>query len=153
MSFAELSTPFCINELSGASVTVTESEYARQESWFSFVFLGEPYLWARLDRKPTKQADKRFKKYQYSHKTCKGIIFAETSIAQVYVDSDAVFAYRSQFPFCSLPLGFTWNVGEDFRTVPESWIPARRVQYESGHPVPDEHGHIPGKQPHRSRQD
>ncbi|KAK3564116.1 hypothetical protein QTP86_007617 [Hemibagrus guttatus] len=73
--------------------------------------MGEAYLWARLDRKPTKQADKRFKKYQYSQKTCKG---------------------------------FTWNVEEDFRTVPESWIPARRVQYESGHPVPDEHGHIPG---------
>lgn len=38
-------------------------------------FEGEPYLWARLDRKPTKQADKRFKKYQYSQKTCKGILF------------------------------------------------------------------------------
>lgn len=36
---------------------------------------GEVYLWARLDRKPTKQADKRFKKYQYSQKTCKGIYF------------------------------------------------------------------------------
>ncbi|XP_060784408.1 RNA ligase 1 isoform X2 [Neoarius graeffei] len=75
------------------------------------LYRGEPYLWARLDRKPTKQADKRFKKYQHTQKTCKG---------------------------------FTWNVEEDFRTVPESWIPARRVQYESGHPVPDEHGHIPG---------
>ncbi|KAF5897956.1 hypothetical protein DAT39_012319 [Clarias magur] len=74
-------------------------------------YRGEVYLWARLDRKPTKQADKRFKKYQYCQKTCKG---------------------------------FTWNVEEDFRSVPESWIPARRVQYESGHPVPDEHGHIPG---------
>lgn len=38
-----------------------------------FFFEGEPYLWARLDRKPTKQADKKFKKYQFSQKTCKGI--------------------------------------------------------------------------------
>ncbi|XP_051545921.1 uncharacterized protein C12orf29 homolog isoform X2 [Myxocyprinus asiaticus] len=74
-------------------------------------YRGEPYLWARLDRKPTKQADKRFKKYQYSQKTCKG---------------------------------FVWNVEEDFRDVPESWIAAHRVQHENGHPVPDEHGHIPG---------
>ncbi|XP_072519042.1 RNA ligase 1 isoform X2 [Salminus brasiliensis] len=74
-------------------------------------YKGEPYLWARLDRKPTKQADKRFKKYQYSQKTCKG---------------------------------FTWNVEEDFRAVPDSWVPAHRVQHEHGHPVPDEHGHIPG---------
>ncbi|TSS60370.1 hypothetical protein Baya_12072 [Bagarius yarrelli] len=76
------------------------------------LYRGEPHLWARLDRKPTKQADKRFKKYQYTQKTCKG--------------------------------GFTWNVEEDFRVVPDSWIPARQVQCESGHPVPDEHGHIPG---------
>ncbi|KTF90521.1 hypothetical protein cypCar_00025203 [Cyprinus carpio] len=74
-------------------------------------YKGEPYLWARLDRKPTKQADKRFKKYQYSQKTCKG---------------------------------FVWNVDKDFREVPESWIAAHRVQHENGHPVPDEHGHIPG---------
>ncbi|KAL1247487.1 hypothetical protein QQF64_022863 [Cirrhinus molitorella] len=74
-------------------------------------YKGEPYLWARLDRKPTKQADKRFKKYQYSQKTCKG---------------------------------FVWNVDEDFREVPDSWIAAHRVQHENGHPVPDEHGHIPG---------
>ncbi len=40
--------------------------------------------------------------------------------------------------------GFVWNVDEDFREVPESWIAAHRVQYENGHPVPDEHGHIPG---------
>ncbi|XP_016115072.1 RNA ligase 1, partial [Sinocyclocheilus grahami] len=78
----------------------------------TFFFLeGEPYLWARLDRKPTKQADKRFKKYQYSQKTCKG---------------------------------FVWIVDEDFREAPESWIAAHRVQHENGHPVPDEHGHIPG---------
>lgn len=37
-----------------------------------------------------------------------------------------------------------WNVNEDFREVPESWMAAHRVQHENGHPVPDEHGHIPG---------
>ncbi|XP_028285707.1 RNA ligase 1 [Parambassis ranga] len=74
-------------------------------------YKGQPYLWARLDRKPSKQAEKRFKKYQYSHKSCKG---------------------------------FTWNIEEDFKTVPETWIPAHRVKHHNGHPVPDEHGHIPG---------
>lgn len=34
--------------------------------------LGQPYLWARLDRRPNKQTEKRFKKYQHSHKSCKG---------------------------------------------------------------------------------
>lgn len=75
------------------------------------LYKGQPCLWARLDRKPNKQAEKRFKKYQHSHKTCKG---------------------------------FTWNVEEDFKMVPESWIPAHRVKHHNGHPLPDEHGHIPG---------
>lgn len=39
---------------------------------------------------------------------------------------------------------FSWNVEEDFKTVPESWIPALRVKHSNGHPIPDEHGHIPG---------
>ncbi|XP_054475839.1 uncharacterized protein C12orf29 homolog isoform X2 [Anoplopoma fimbria] len=71
----------------------------------------QPHLWARLDRKPNKQAEKRFKKYRHSNQSCKG---------------------------------FTWNVGEDFKTVPETWIPAHRVKHHNGHPVPDENGHIPG---------
>ncbi|KAK2842692.1 hypothetical protein Q5P01_012892 [Channa striata] len=75
------------------------------------VYKGQPYLWARLDRKANKQAEKRFKKYQHSHRSCKG---------------------------------FTWNVEEDFKPVPETWIPAHRVKHHGGHPVPDEHGHIPG---------
>lgn len=73
--------------------------------------LGRPHLWARLDRKPNKQAEKRFKKYQHSHRSCKG---------------------------------FVWNVEDDFKTVPATWIPAHRVKHDNGHPVPDEHGHIPG---------
>ncbi|XP_029290188.1 RNA ligase 1 isoform X3 [Cottoperca gobio] len=75
------------------------------------VYKGRPHLWARLDRKPTKQAEKRFRKHQRSHRSCKG---------------------------------FTWNVEEDFKAVPEAWIPAHRVKHHSGRPVPDEHGHIPG---------
>ncbi|XP_043979941.1 uncharacterized protein C12orf29 homolog isoform X1 [Gambusia affinis] len=75
------------------------------------LYQGQPYLWARLDRKPNKQAEKRFKKHQHTHKSCKD---------------------------------FSWNVEEDFKTVPESWIPAHRVKHSNGHPIPDEHGHIPG---------
>ncbi|KAM6937007.1 RNA ligase 1 [Xenentodon cancila] len=71
---------------------------------------GEPYLWARLDRKPNKQAEKRFKKHQHSKSGEE----------------------------------FTWNVEEDFKSVPETWIPAHRVKHQNGHPIPDEHGHIPG---------
>ncbi|CAG05582.1 unnamed protein product [Tetraodon nigroviridis] len=74
-------------------------------------FEGRPHLWARLDRKPNKQAEKRFKKYQHSHRSCKG---------------------------------FTWNMEDDFKTVPEVWIPAHGVKQDNGHPLPDEHGHIPG---------
>ncbi|XP_018602938.2 RNA ligase 1 isoform X1 [Scleropages formosus] len=75
------------------------------------VFKGKPYLWARLDRKPNKQADKRFKKFQLSQK----------SLSE-----------------------FAWNVEEDFRSVPDSWIPAHGVQHQNRQPVPDENGHILG---------
>ncbi|XP_036374127.1 uncharacterized protein C12orf29 homolog isoform X2 [Megalops cyprinoides] len=72
------------------------------------LYKGEPYLWARLDRKPSKQADRRFKQSRKNREE------------------------------------FTWNVEEDFRNVPESWIPAHGVQHCNGRPVPDENGHIPG---------
>lgn len=41
--------------------------------------------------------------------------------------------------------GFTWNVEEDFKTVPETWIAAHGVKHVNGQPAPDEHGHIPGE--------
>ncbi|XP_067855407.1 RNA ligase 1 [Heptranchias perlo] len=69
-----------------------------------------PYLWARLDRKPTKQAEKRFRKFQSS----------KTSTE------------------------FTWNLDDDFRKVPDSWIPAHGVVQLKGRSQPDENGHIPG---------
>lgn len=75
------------------------------------LFRGQPYLWARLDRKPNKQAEKRFKKHQHLHRSGKG---------------------------------FSWNVEEDFKTVPESWIPAHGVKRVNEQPIPDENGHIPG---------
>ncbi|KAM7415147.1 hypothetical protein PAMA_019799 [Pampus argenteus] len=54
------------------------------------------------------------------------------------------FLFRSNtFRFATLS-GFTWNVDEDFKTVPETWIPAHRVKCHNGRPAPDEHGHIPG---------
>lgn len=75
------------------------------------LFRGQPYLWARLDRKPNKQAEKRFRKHLHLHRSGKG---------------------------------FSWNVAEDFKSVPETWIPAHRVKRVNDQPLPDENGHIPG---------
>ncbi|XP_074430771.1 RNA ligase 1-like [Larus michahellis] len=74
-------------------------------------YKGQPYLWARLDRKPNKQAEKRFKRFLYSLEDCKE---------------------------------FVWNVEEDFRPVPDTWIPARDIEFSNGNPLPDENGHMPG---------
>ncbi|XP_041964776.1 uncharacterized protein C12orf29 homolog [Alosa sapidissima] len=74
-------------------------------------YKGQHYLWARLDRKPNKQAEKKFRKFQSSHKS---------------------------------GTGFTWNLQEDFKAVPDNWVPAQKVQHIDGDPVPDEYGHIPG---------
>lgn len=74
-------------------------------------FRGQPYLWARLDRKPNKPAEKRFKKHQHLHRSSKG---------------------------------FSWNVEEDFKSVPEAWIPALGVKLSNNRPLPDDSGHIPG---------
>ncbi|XP_029009953.1 uncharacterized protein C12orf29 homolog [Betta splendens] len=95
---ADVYSAFATEKLDGTCCYVTD-------------YKGHPYLWARLDRKPNKQAEKRFKKYQHAHRSSKG---------------------------------FTWNVEDDFKMVPETWIPAHRVKHHNSHPVPDEHGHIPG---------
>ncbi|XP_051886318.1 uncharacterized protein C12orf29 homolog isoform X2 [Pristis pectinata] len=39
---------------------------------------------------------------------------------------------------------FTWNLDDDFRTVPDAWIPAHGVAQAEGGLQPDENGHIPG---------
>ena len=40
--------------------------------FFLYYFLGQPYLWARLDRKPNKLAEKRFKNFLHSKQNSKG---------------------------------------------------------------------------------
>ncbi|XP_031963139.1 uncharacterized protein C12orf29 homolog isoform X4 [Corvus moneduloides] len=74
-------------------------------------YKGQPYLWARLDRKPTKQGEKRFKRFLYSLEDCKE---------------------------------FVWNIEEDFKPVPDTWIPAKDIEFSNGNPLPDENGHMPG---------
>ncbi|KAK2544322.1 C12orf29 [Columba livia] len=74
-------------------------------------YKGRPYLWARLDRKPNKQAEKRFKRFLYSLEDCKE---------------------------------FVWNIEEDFKPVPDTWIPAKDIEFSNGNPLPDENGHMPG---------
>nr|XP_033808476.1 uncharacterized protein C12orf29 homolog isoform X1 [Geotrypetes seraphini] len=74
-------------------------------------YKGKPYLWARLDRKPTKLAEKRFKKFLYAKEDSKE---------------------------------FIWNIEEDFKQVPDYWIPAKKIKQANGNPLPDENGHIPG---------
>ncbi|XP_075352633.1 RNA ligase 1 isoform X3 [Mycteria americana] len=74
-------------------------------------YKGQPYLWARLDRKPNKQAEKRFRRFLYSLEDCKE---------------------------------FVWNVEEDFKPVPDTWIPAKDIEFSNGNPLPDENGHMPG---------
>nr|XP_061813324.1 RNA ligase 1-like [Nerophis lumbriciformis] len=95
---ADISSALATEKLDGTCCYVTH-------------YKGKPHLWARLDRKANKQAEKRFKKYQYTHRSSKG---------------------------------FKWIVEDDFKPVPDTWIPAHQVKHHNGHPVPDEHGHIPG---------
>lgn len=42
-------------------------------NFFLYYFLGQPYLWARLDRKPNKLAEKRFKNFLHSKQNSKGL--------------------------------------------------------------------------------
>ncbi|XP_009705097.1 PREDICTED: uncharacterized protein C12orf29 homolog, partial [Cariama cristata] len=39
---------------------------------------------------------------------------------------------------------FVWNVEEDFKPVPDTWIPAKDIEFSNGNPLPDENGHMPG---------
>lgn len=109
------------------------------------VYKGQPHLWARLDRKPNKQADRRFKKYQHAHRSSKGGFLLRQRNVVTSAVGEAVLEGRGMkrqlFPTRS---GFTWNVEEDFKTVPGTWIAAHGVKHVDGQPVPDEHGHIPG---------
>lgn len=84
------------------------------------LFEGKPWLWARLDRKPNKIADRKFKKFQTVHK-------------QWIKDGKE-----------GTEPTFTWDVLKDFKDVPEHWIPALGVPVIDGIPQPDDNGHIPG---------
>ncbi|XP_023581570.1 uncharacterized protein C12orf29 homolog [Trichechus manatus latirostris] len=53
-------------------------------------YKGQPYLWARLDRKPNKQAEKRFKKFLYSKENSKGWVPVEKNNKQYCWHSSVV---------------------------------------------------------------
>ncbi|XP_043822019.1 uncharacterized protein C12orf29 homolog isoform X2 [Dromiciops gliroides] len=53
-------------------------------------YKGQPYLWARLDRKPTKQAEKRFKRFLYSKENSKGWVPVEKNNKQYCWHSSVV---------------------------------------------------------------
>ena len=83
-------------------------------------FQGRPWLWARLDRKPNKNTDKKFKRFHNQK--------------QQWIKDGKQGSEPK----------FQWNVTTDFKDVPEYWIPASGVPIEDGLPQPDENGHIPG---------
>lgn len=84
-------------------------------------FDGRPWLWARLDRKLTKGAQKKFKQFQVS-----------SSILKLDGKKD-----EKTEPY-------TWDIKKDFKEVPPNWIPAYGVAKKNGSLQPDDNGHIPG---------
>ncbi|GFO50564.1 chromosome 12 open reading frame 29 [Plakobranchus ocellatus] len=80
------------------------------------VFEGQPWLWARHDRKPNKAGEKRFAQYKKNRQK------SEDS-----ADS------------C-----FSWNFEKDFKEVPPNWVPASRLEMVNGFIMPDKLGHTPG---------
>ena len=83
-------------------------------------FIGKPWLWARFDKKPNKMADKKFKKFQNIHR-----------------------GWQAGGKEGEEPL-FEWNIANDFKEVPDYWVPADGVVIKDGEPQPDMNGHIPG---------
>ncbi|XP_061171835.1 RNA ligase 1-like [Saccostrea echinata] len=81
---------------------------------------GLPWLWARLDRKPNKAGDKRFKQFQFLHQKWE------------------------QGPKDIPEPTFEWNIEKDFKEVPDHWRPASDVNLVNGQPQPDKSRHIPG---------
>jgi hypothetical protein len=84
------------------------------------MFQDRPWLWARLDRKPTKGVEKKFKKYQ--------------QMVKIWEEKKEGTA----------PDHFQWDAEKDFKEAPVNWIPALGVPLKEGIPQPDEHGHMPG---------
>ncbi|XP_076471287.1 RNA ligase 1-like [Babylonia areolata] len=83
-------------------------------------YQGLPWLWARLDRKPNKQGDKKFQRYQSKLKAWK--------------ESEQT----------DKPPSMTWDHEKDFKEVPATWIPASGIEVVDGDPQPDKLGHTPG---------
>ncbi|XP_077994905.1 RNA ligase 1-like [Glandiceps talaboti] len=100
--------------------TATATEKLDGTCVYVHEFKGKPWLWARFDQKPTKQADKKFKNYQACHLAW-----------EMNGDSDDEPQWQ-------------WNVEKDFRTAPGDWIPAEGVPILDGIAQPDDNGHIPG---------
>ncbi|ELT87748.1 hypothetical protein CAPTEDRAFT_162470 [Capitella teleta] len=80
-----------------------------------------PWLWARLDRKPTKSIEKKFKKYQQQLRN-----------------------WEQNPKGKERPPDFHWDAVKDFKEAPDDWIPAHRVPIVEGIPQPDRYGHMPG---------
>lgn len=84
------------------------------------LYQGRPWLWARLDRKPSKAGDKKFQRYQTELRAWKDA--GETGE----------------------PPSLKWDFKKDFKDVPGTWIPASGIQVIDGVPQPDSIGHTPG---------
>ena len=89
-------------------------------------FHGKPWLWARLDRRPNKAAEKRCRVFQREHR--EWLLNASRGGGETGEPS------------------FEWDsLAKDFKDVPHDWIPAQKVPLDKdGQPLPDDHGHIPG---------
>ncbi|KAK3594123.1 hypothetical protein CHS0354_040897 [Potamilus streckersoni] len=101
---SDISTALATEKLDGTCVFIKQ-------------YNGLPWLWARFDRKPNKNAEKRFRKFQTEQS--KG-------------DNPDQHAK------------FNWNPLKDFKQVPDDWIPADGIEIVDGFPQPDDIGHTPG---------
>lgn len=82
---------------------------------------GEPCLYARFDRKPTKPVEKKLKQFFAQHNRW---------------ERDGKEGEEPTFEL---------NVKTDLKSVPSAWIPAKRVLLnEENLPLPDKNGHTPG---------
>lgn len=59
-------------------------------------------------------------------------------------DQNVKLANSLPKPATFVCLEFVWNVEEDFKPVPDTWIPAKDIEFSNGNPLPDENGHMPG---------
>ncbi|CAG5132114.1 unnamed protein product [Candidula unifasciata] len=81
-------------------------------------FKGQPWLWARHDRKPNKLGARRFAQFKKS---------------QLKLGDKELTAAE-----------FSWDPNKDFKDVPEFWVPASRLEIRNGVVMPDNIGHTPG---------